>query len=169
EFIGEGIDDEVSESVKRSAEIFESLGATVEEVSIPHTKYGVSAYYLIASSEAIANLARFDGIRYGYKAEGTETLEEHYKKTRSEGFVSEVKRRILLGTFVLSAGHYDQHYISAQKLRSLLEGEMKQLFSDYDLIIGPTTPTAAYEIGERRADSMKMSMDYFLTVPATSI
>jgi len=166
EFIGEGIDDEVSESVKRSAEIFESLGATVEEVSIPHTRYGVSAYYLIASSEASANLARFDGIRYGYKAEGAETLEEHYKKTRSEGFGSEVKRRILLGTFVLSAGHYDQHYIRAQKLRSLLEGEMKQLFSEYDLIIGPTTPTAAYDIGEKSDDSLQMYKDDILTVPA---
>ncbi len=98
-------------------DLFESLGATVEEVSIPHTKYVVSAYYLIASSEASSNLARFDGIRYGYKAEGTKTLEEHYKKTRSEGFGEEVKRRIFLGTFVLSAGHYDQHYIRAQKLR----------------------------------------------------
>ena len=166
EFIGEGIDDEVSESVRKSAEIFESLGATVEEVSIPHTKYGVSAYYLIASSEASANLARFDGIRYGYKAEGAQTLEEHYKKTRSEGFGPEVKRRILLGTFVLSAGHYDQHYIRAQKLRSLLEGEMKQLFSEYDLIIGPTTPTAAYDIGEKSDDSLQMYKDDILTVPA---
>ncbi|GAB3059633.1 Asp-tRNA(Asn)/Glu-tRNA(Gln) amidotransferase subunit GatA [Salinicoccus sesuvii] len=166
EFIGEGISEEVEASVKKAAETFRSLGATVEEVSIPHTKYVVSAYYLIASSEASSNLARFDGIRYGYKAEGAETLEEHYKKTRAEGFGPEVKRRILLGTFVLSAGHYDQHYIRAQKLRGVIEKEMKELFSEYDLILGPTAPTPAFNIGEKSEDQLEMYKDDLLTIPA---
>ena len=166
EFIGEGIGEDVSESIRNAAETFESLGATVEEVSLPYTKYVVSAYYLIASSEASANLARFDGIRYGYRAEGTETLEEHYKKTRAEGFGEEVKRRILLGTFVLSAGHYDQHYIRAQKLRGIIEKEMESVFKDYDLIIGATTPSPAYNIGEKTDDSLKMYKDDILTAPA---
>ncbi len=162
----ESVDSEVSDSVKKAVETFKSMGATVEEVSIPHTKYVVSAYYLIASSEASSNLARFDGIRYGYKAEGAETLEEHYKKTRAEGFGDEVKRRILLGTFVLSSGHYDQHYIRAQKLRSIIEDEMKGIFKEYDLIIGPTTPTAAYDLGEKADNQLKMYKDDILTVPA---
>ncbi|MFA7745498.1 Asp-tRNA(Asn)/Glu-tRNA(Gln) amidotransferase subunit GatA [Salinicoccus roseus] len=166
EFIGEGISEEVEASVRKAAETFESLGATVEEVSIPHTKYVVSAYYLIASSEASSNLARFDGIRYGYKAEGTKTLEEHYKKTRAEGFGEEVKRRILLGTFLLSAGHYDQHYIRAQKLRGVIEREMKDLFNEYDLIIGPTTPTPAYDLGEKSDDQLEMYKGDILTIPA---
>ncbi len=166
EFLGEGIDQEVTDAVEKAIKTFEEMGATVERVSFPHIKYVVSAYYLIASSEASSNLARFDGIRYGYRAEGTETLEELYRKTRAEGFGAEVKRRILLGTFVLSAGHYDQYYIRAQKLRSKLEADMLKTFEDYDLIIGPTTTSAAYDIGEKIDDKLRMYKDDILTIPA---
>ncbi|MFD2831434.1 Asp-tRNA(Asn)/Glu-tRNA(Gln) amidotransferase subunit GatA [Corticicoccus populi] len=166
EYTGEGIDDEVNEAVQNAVKTFESLGATVETVSLPHTKYVVSAYYLIASSEASANLARFDGIRYGHSAKDAESLEDLYKKTRAEGFGDEVKRRIMLGTFVLSAGHYDAYYIRAQKLRSLLESEVKSVLSEYDLIIGPTTTSPAYNIGEKTDDKLKMYKDDILTIPA---
>ncbi len=166
EFLGEGIDQEVTDAVEKAIKTFEDMGATVDRVSFPHIKYVVSAYYLIASSEASSNLARFDGIRYGYRAEGTETLEELYRKTRAEGFGEEVKRRILLGTFVLSAGHYDQYYIRAQKLRSRLEADMLKTFEDYDLIIGPTTTSAAYDIGEKIDDKLRMYKDDILTIPA---
>ena len=166
EFLGEGIDQEVTDAVEKAIKTFEDMGATVERVSFPHIKYVVSAYYLIASSEASSNLARFDGIRYGYRAEGTETLEELYRKTRAEGFGEEVKRRILLGTFVLSAGHYDQYYIRAQKLRSKLEEDMLKTFENYDLIIGPTTTSAAYDIGEKIDDKLRMYKDDILTIPA---
>lgn len=166
EFLGDGIDQEVTDAVEKAVKTFEEMGATVDRVSFPHIKYVVSAYYLIASSEASSNLARFDGIRYGYRAEGTETLEELYKKTRAEGFGEEVKRRILLGTFVLSAGHYDQYYIRAQKLRSKLEADMLKTFEDYDLVIGPTTTSAAYDIGEKIDDKLRMYKDDILTIPA---
>jgi aspartyl-tRNA(Asn)/glutamyl-tRNA(Gln) amidotransferase subunit A len=166
EFIGEGIDEDVTASIQEAVKTFESLGATVETVSLPHTKYVVSAYYLIASSEASANLARFDGIRYGYSATDAENLEELYKKTRAEGFGDEVKRRIMLGTFVLSAGHYDAYYIKAQKLRSLIESEMNDIFNEYDLVIGPTTTSPAYNIGEKTDDKLKMYKDDILTIPA---
>lgn len=166
EFLGDGIDQEVTDAVEKAVKTFEEMGATVERVSFPHIKYVVSAYYLIASSEASSNLARFDGIRYGYRAGGTETLEELYRKTRAEGFGGEVKRRILLGTFVLSAGHYDQYYIRAQKLRSKLEADMLKTFEDYDLIIGPTATSAAYDIGERIDDKLRMYKDDILTIPA---
>ena len=166
EFLGDGIDQEVTDAVEKAIKTFEDMGATVDRVSFPHIKYVVSAYYLIASSEASSNLARFDGIRYGYRAEGTETLEELYRKTRAEGFGEEVKRRILLGTFVLSAGHYDQYYIRAQKLRSKLEADMLKTFEDYDLVIGPTTTSAAYDIGEKIDDKLRMYKDDILTIPA---
>lgn len=166
EFMGDGIDDEVNDSIKKAVKTFESLGATVETVSLPHTKNVVAAYYLIASSEASANLARFDGIRYGHSATDAENLEELYKKTRAEGFGDEVKRRIMLGTFVLSAGHYDAYYIRAQKLRSLIESEMKNIFGEYDLIIGPTTTSPAYNLGEKTDDKLKMYKDDILTIPA---
>ncbi|CAM4273256.1 Asp-tRNA(Asn)/Glu-tRNA(Gln) amidotransferase subunit GatA [Lacicoccus alkaliphilus] len=166
EYVEEGIDEEVAEAVKNAVKVFEDLGATVERVSFSDIKYVVSAYYLIASSEASSNLARFDGIRFGHRAEGAETLEELYKKTRAEGFGEEVKRRILLGTFVLSAGHYDQYYIRAQKLRSVIEADMERILEDYDMIIGPTTTTPAYDLGEKIDDKLQMYKDDILTIPA---
>src|SRR5699024_8179031 len=125
EFLGSDVDDEVTAAVLKAKERFESLGATVEEVEMPNLKYMFSSYYLIASSEASANLARFDGIRYGYRAENAKNLEELYKKSRGEGFGDEVKRRILLGTYVLSAGHYDDYYVKAQKLRRLVSDDVQ--------------------------------------------
>lgn len=158
--------DEVKKAVLKAKEIYESLGATVEEVSLRKTKYIVSAYHIIASSEASANLARFDGIRYGYRAEDAENLEALYRKTRSEGFGPEVKRRILLGTFVLSAGHFDAHYLRAQKLRTLITRDVDDILTDYDLIMGPTTPSVAYEFDTKVDNPLEMYLDDILTATA---
>lgn len=175
EFI-DSASEEVRDAVLKAKAVYESLGAIVEDVSLKKTKYIVSAYVLIASSEASANLARFDGIRYGYQTENAENLEELYKKTRAEGFGPEVKRRILLGTFVLSAGHFDAHYLRAQKLRTIITEDMNAILNDYDLIMGPTTPTVAYDLGSKRDNPLDMYKDDILTassnltgMPAISI
>lgn len=175
EFV-DGATDEVKSSILKAKEVYESLGAVVEEVSLKKTKYIVSAYFIISSSEASANLARFDGIRYGYQAEGVDNLEDLYRKTRSEGFGSEVKRRILLGTFVLSAGHFDAHYLRAQKLRTIITQDMNEVLSEYDLIMGPTTPSVAYDLGSKLDNPLDMYLDDVLTassnltgMPAISI
>ena len=146
-------------------ETYRELGATVEEVSLPHSKYGVAAYYIIASSEASSNLQRFDGIRYGYRSESATNLEELYVKTRSEGFGSEVKRRIMLGTFSLSSGFYDAHFKKAGQVRTLIKNDFEKVFESYDLIIGPTTPTVAYDLGDKISDPLAMYMADILTIP----
>ncbi|GEM02745.1 aspartyl-tRNA(Asn)/glutamyl-tRNA(Gln) amidotransferase subunit A [Halolactibacillus halophilus] len=161
----EGIQPEVREKVEAALEVFKSLGATVDEVSLPHSKYAVAAYYLLASSEASANLARFDGIRYGQRAENAENLIDLFKKSRSEGFGEEVKRRIMLGTFALSSGYYDAYYKKAQQVRTLIKQDFDKVFEDYDVIIGPTSPTPAYKIGEKIDDPLTMYADDVLTIP----
>src|SRR5690606_17600037 len=125
--------------------VLEGLGATWEEVSLPYSKYGLASYYIVTSSEASSNLARFDGVRYGYRTENPKNLLDLYKKTRSEGFGDEVKRRIMLGTFALSAGYYDAYYKKAQQARSLIKQDFDNVLSKYDVVIGPTTPTPAYK------------------------
>lgn len=162
EFI-DGATEEVRSSILKAKEVYESLGAIVEEVSLKKTKYIVSAYFIISSSEASANLARFDGIRYGYQAEGAENLEELYQKTRAEGFGAEVQRRILLGTFLLSAGHFDAHYLRAQKLRRIITEDMSEILAEYDLIMGPTTPSVAYDLGSKVGNPLDMYRDDILT------
>lgn len=165
EYIGEGVDLEVKEAVLKAAETFKSLGAIVEEVSLPRTSYGIPSYYVIASAEASSNLARFDGIRYGYHSKEAQTLEELYKLSRSEGFGQEVKRRILLGTYVLSSGYYDAYYKKAQKVRTLIKQDFESVFEDYDVILGPTTPTIAFDIGAEINDPLTMYANDLLTTP----
>lgn len=165
EYIGEGVNEEVKQSVMDALKTLEKLGATWEEVSLPHSKYALSTYYLLSSSEASANLARFDGVRYGYRSPNAETLIDLYKNTRAEGFGEEVKRRIMLGTFALSSGYYDAYYKKAQKVRTLIKNDFENIFEKYDVIIGPTTPTPAFKIGENTADPMTMYVNDILTIP----
>lgn len=161
----EGLQPGVKEAVEKAIETYKQLGAIVETVSLPHSKYGIPAYYIISSSEASSNLQRFDGVRYGYRAKDVESLEELYVRTRSEGFGSEVKRRIMLGTFSLSSGFYDAHFKQASKARTLIRQDFENVFADYDLILGPTTTTTAYGIGEQVNDPIAMYLADILTVP----
>ena len=165
EYLGDGVDDDVKASVKEAVETLKSLGATVEEVSLPYTRYGIPSYYVIASSEASANLARFDGIRYGYHSPEAKTLEELYKMSRSEGFGAEVQRRIYLGTFALSSGYYDAFYKKAQKVRTIIKNEFEGVLDKYDVIVGPTTPTTAFNLGDELDDPLTMYTNDLLTTP----
>lgn len=165
EYIGEGVQEEVRASVLASLKVLENLGATWEEVSLPHSKYALAAYYLLSSSEASANLARFDGVRYGYRTPNPENLIDLYKRSRAEGFGDEVKRRIMLGTFALSSGYYDAYYKKAQKVRTLIKQDFENVFEKYDVIIGPTTPTPAFKIGENINDPLTMYANDILTIP----
>ncbi|MGG0717924.1 Asp-tRNA(Asn)/Glu-tRNA(Gln) amidotransferase subunit GatA [Robertmurraya massiliosenegalensis] len=165
EYIGEGVKEEVKQSVLDALKVLEKLGATWEEVSLPHSKYALATYYLLSSSEASANLARFDGVRYGYRTPNADTLMNLYKNTRAEGFGDEVKRRIMLGTFALSSGYYDAYYKKAQKVRTLIKQDFENIFEKYDVIIGPTTPTPAFKVGENTSDPMTMYRNDILTIP----
>ncbi|WP_442597786.1 Asp-tRNA(Asn)/Glu-tRNA(Gln) amidotransferase subunit GatA [Neobacillus sp. D3-1R] len=165
EYLGEGVNEEVKQSVLAALKVLESQGATWEEVSLPHSKYALATYYLLSSSEASANLARFDGVRYGYRTPNAENLIDLYKKTRSEGFGEEVKRRIMLGTFALSSGYYDAYYKKAQQVRTLIKKDFEDVFEKYDVIVGPTTPTPAFKIGEKTSDPMTMYANDILTIP----
>ncbi|MCH1624661.1 Asp-tRNA(Asn)/Glu-tRNA(Gln) amidotransferase subunit GatA [Fredinandcohnia quinoae] len=165
EYLGEGVNEEVRQSVLEALKVLEGLGATWEEVSLPHSKYALATYYLLSSSEASANLARFDGVRYGYRTDNASNLLELYKQTRSEGFGDEVKRRIMLGTFALSSGYYDAYYKKAQKVRTLIKKDFEDVFEKYDVIVGPTTPTPAFKIGENTKDPMTMYANDILTIP----
>lgn len=165
EYLGEGVDAGVREAVLKAAETFKALGATVEEVSLPHSKYGVAVYYIIASSEASSNLQRFDGIRYGYRSENVKNLEDVYVNSRSEGFGIEVKRRIMLGTFSLSAGYYDAYFKKAGQVRTLIKQDFDKVFENYDIIIGPASPTVAFGLGENINDPITMYMNDLLTIP----
>ncbi|RAK19093.1 aspartyl/glutamyl-tRNA(Asn/Gln) amidotransferase subunit A [Anoxybacillus vitaminiphilus] len=165
EYLGEGVSEEVRQSVLDALKVLEGLGATWEEVSLPHSKYALATYYLLSSSEASANLARFDGVRYGYRTDNAKNLIDMYKQTRSEGFGNEVKRRIMLGTFALSSGYYDAYYKKAQKVRTLIKQDFENVFEKYDVIIGPTTPTPAFKIGEKTSDPLTMYANDILTIP----
>src|SRR5262249_23115382 len=152
EYYGEGLDAEVRAGVEAAIKKFAELGAEIVDVSLPHTEYAVPVYYLLATAEASSNLARFDGVRYGYRAEEAYTLKEMYSRTRSEGFGAEVKRRIMLGTYALSAGYYDAYYGKAQKVRTLIERDFHNAFGLCDVIATPTTPTPAFKLGEKADD-----------------
>lgn len=165
EYLGEGVSEEVKNSVLEALKVLESLGATWEEVSLPHSKYALATYYLLSSSEASANLARFDGVRYGYRSPNGETLMDMYKNTRAEGFGTEVKRRIMLGTFALSSGYYDAYYKKAQQVRTLIKKDFEDVFENYDVIVGPTTPTPAFKIGQNVKDPLTMYANDILTIP----
>ena len=165
EYLGEGVGEEARNSVLEALKVLEKLGAEWEEVSLPHSKYALATYYLLSSSEASANLARFDGVRYGYRSPNAETLIDLYKNSRAEGFGDEVKRRIMLGTFALSSGYYDAYYKKAQKARTLIKKDFEDVFEKYDVIVGPTTPTPAFKIGENISDPLTMYANDILTIP----
>jgi aspartyl-tRNA(Asn)/glutamyl-tRNA(Gln) amidotransferase subunit A len=153
------------ESIEDAIETLRHLGATVEEVSLPHSKYGVQVYYIIASSEASSNLQRFDGIRYGYRSENITNLDDVYVNSRSEGFGEEVKRRIMLGSFSLSAGFYDAYFKKAGQVRTIIVEDFKKVFADYDLILGPVSPTIAHNFGSDKDDPVTAYMRDILTIP----
>ncbi|MED4029786.1 Asp-tRNA(Asn)/Glu-tRNA(Gln) amidotransferase subunit GatA [Priestia megaterium] len=165
EYLGEGVGEEARQSVLDALKVLEGLGATWEEVSLPHSKYALATYYLLSSSEASANLSRFDGVRYGYRTDNAKNLIEMYKQSRSEGFGNEVKRRIMLGTFALSSGYYDAYYKKAQQVRTLIKQDFESVFENYDVIIGPTTPTPSFKIGEKTDDPLTMYANDILTIP----
>lgn len=163
EYMIDGLDPEVKAAVQAAVKQLESLGATVEEISLPHTEYAAATYYIIAPAEASANLARFDGIRYGARVDGANPI-ELYSKTRGAGFGSEVKRRIILGTYVLSSGYYDAYYLRAQKVRTLIRQDFLKAFEKVDAIVTPTTPTAAFKIGEKSGDPLQMYLSDIFTI-----
>jgi len=164
EYFVDGMDPEVEQAVRAAVEHCKSLGAEIVEVSLPHSKYAIAVYYIIATAEASANLARFDGIRYGQRIDGKNPI-ELYGKTRAAGFGPEVKRRIILGTYVLSSGYYDAYYKRAQKVRTLIRNDFTEAFRQCDAILAPVAPTLAYKLGEKTDDPLKMYLDDILTTP----
>lgn len=166
EYFGDGLDDEVRQAVERAIDTLKSLGCEVVPVSLPHTSYAIPAYYLIATAEASSNLARYDGVRYSLRARGVKTLSEMYRRSRDEGFGTEVKRRIMLGTYALSAGYYDAYYLKAQKVRTLLTRDFDEAFQKVDAIVTPTCPTAAFRLGEKSNDPLSMYLADIYTVTA---
>ncbi len=166
EYFIPGMEDEVKKKVMQATRVLEDLGAEMEEVSLPHTEYAVATYYLIATAEASSNLARYDGVKYGHRTQEKTDLIEMYKKTRAEGFGEEVKRRIMLGTYVLSKGYYEDYYGKAQKVRTLIKEDFDRVFQDFDAILTPTSPTVAFKVGERRDDPLKMYLSDVFTISA---
>ncbi len=163
---GEGLQDDVRDSVEQSIENFKTLGAKIIDVELPYAKYGIAVYYIIATAEASSNLARYDGVRYGFRAENSETLRQMYSTTREEGFGPEVKRRIMLGTYVLSSGYYDAYYSKAQKVRALVKRDYQKAFASCDAILTPTSPSVAFKIGEKSDDPLAMYLNDVYTVSA---
>jgi len=166
QYYGAGLDAEVRASVESAINKLEELGAVIVEVSLPHTEYAVPVYYLIATAEASSNLARFDGVRYGFRAEEVESLKSMYSRTREQGFGGEVKLRIMLGTYALSAGYYDAYYGKAQKVRSLIEQDFRDAFESCDVIATPTSPTPAFRLGEKTSDPLEMYLSDIYTITA---
>jgi aspartyl-tRNA(Asn)/glutamyl-tRNA(Gln) amidotransferase subunit A len=167
DFMTNDVDPEVREAVNKYVEKLKSAGHIVEEVSLPMAEYALAIYYIIVPAELSSNLARYDGIRYGKRAEGVTTLSELYGKTRDLGFVTENKRRIMIGSYVLSSGFFDAYYLQAQKARTLLINEFNNLFEKYDILIGPTAPTPAFKLGENTADPIKMYLNDIMTAPTS--
>jgi aspartyl-tRNA(Asn)/glutamyl-tRNA(Gln) amidotransferase subunit A len=167
EYLGEGLDPEIRAAVERALDDLRARGCTVERVSLPHTKYAVPTYYVLATAEASANLSRFDGVRYGLRAAGANTLAAMFRDTRDEGFGAEVKRRILLGTYVLSAGYYDAYYRKAQQVRTLLARDFLSAFAKVDALVCPVTPTPAFKLGEKTDDPLQMYLEDIYSVAAS--
>ena len=164
EFLGEGINKEVRESIENAIKIYKELGAEIEECSLDIADKALATYYIIACAEASSNLGRFDGIRYGYRAKEYDNLNDLFVNSRSEGFGAEVKRRIILGTYVLSSGYYDAYYKKAQKVRTFIKQEFDRLFKKYDVLLTPTSPTVAYDIGTRSSNPLEMYLADLCTV-----
>jgi len=165
EYFIEGIDPEIEKSVRQAAETYKKLGAEIKTISLPHTEYSVAVYYIVAVAEASSNLGRFDGVEYGLRVP-TKDLREMYYETRDQGFGQEAKRRILLGTFVLSAGYYEAYYLKGQKVRTLIRQDFEKAFKEVDAILSPTSPTAAFKIGEKTSDPIAMYLSDIFTIPA---
>jgi len=166
ELLGQGIDNDVKSSIQASIKKFEDLGADIEEISLPLNKYAIATYYIIATAEASANLARYDGVKYGYRTKDPENLMEMYTKTRAEGFGDEVKRRIMLGTYALSSGYYDAYYKKAQQVRTLIRRDFEKAWGKVDLLISPTCPTTAFEFGSKVDDPLSMYLMDIATITA---
>lgn len=166
EYFGEGLQEEVNTKISGVIEELKQTGISVEEVSLPNTEYTIATYYILTTAEASSNLARFDGARYGFRAKHISSLNEMYSKTRSQGFGSEVKRRIMLGTYVLSAGYYDAYYIKAQKVRRIIKNDFDSVFSKVDLLLTPTSPTTAFKIGEKSDNPLEMYLSDIYTTSA---
>jgi aspartyl-tRNA(Asn)/glutamyl-tRNA(Gln) amidotransferase subunit A len=166
EYFGEGLDPEIRAAIERALDGLRAQGCVVKTIALPHTKYAIPTYYVIATAEASANLSRFDGVRFGFRAEGVKTLSEMYRETREEGFGAEVKRRILLGTYALSAGYYDAYYKKAQQVRTLLTRDFLAAFAEVDAIVAPVTPTPAFKLGEKTDDPLAMYLNDIYTVTA---
>jgi aspartyl-tRNA(Asn)/glutamyl-tRNA(Gln) amidotransferase subunit A len=164
ETFGEGLDPVVAAAVQKAVQQFQALGATVQEISCPRFRYGLPTYYVLAPSEASANLARYDGVKYGIRA-ATDNLLSMYTQTRAKGFGAEVKRRIMLGTYALSAGYYDAYYLKAQKVRTLIKQDFENAFGRVDILVTPTTPTTAFKAGEKTADPLSMYLSDLMTIP----
>ncbi len=163
QYFVEGLDPEVEKLTRAAVEQCRELGAEIVDVDLPYSKYGIACYYILAPAEASANLARYDGVRYGFRAEADELL-EMYEKTRAQGFGAEVKRRVILGTYVLSSGFHDAYYLRAQKVRTLIRDDFEKAFANCDAILGPVTPTAAFRVGEKSADPVQMYLGDIFTV-----
>ena len=166
EYLGEGLDKEVRSAIEAAIQKLAGQGCEIVEISLPHTKYAIPAYYIVATAEASSNLARFDGVRYGYRAKDSHTLSEMYRRSRDQGFGAEVKRRIMLGTYALSAGYYDAYYLKAQKVRTLLTRDFEEAFKKVDAIVAPVSPTAAFKLGEKVDDPLAMYLADIYTVTA---
>ena len=164
EYFIDGMDPDVEKAVRDAVRTLEGLGAVVKDVTLPHTAYAVATYYILATSEASSNLARYDGVKYGFRAEGAKDLLDLYMKSRSRGFGPEVKRRIMLGTYALSAGYYDAYYKKGQQVRTLIKRDFDEAFKSVDVIATPTTPTAAFRIGEKSADPLQMYLSDIFTI-----
>ena len=166
EYFNQDINPEIKESILKSIDVFENLGAVVEYVSLPLTKYALAVYYILAPSEASANLARYDGVKYGFSSDEADDMWDALEETRQIGFGSEVKRRILLGTYALSSGYYDAYYLKAQKIRTLIRQEFDDIFTKYDLLLSPTSPSVAFDLGEKMDDPVNMYLNDVFTQPA---
>jgi aspartyl-tRNA(Asn)/glutamyl-tRNA(Gln) amidotransferase subunit A len=164
EYFGEGLDPKVAAAIETAIKEYEKLGAHIQEISLPNSKLSVPVYYVVAPAECSSNLARFDGVRYGHRCEKPADLQDLYKRSRSEGFGAEVKRRILIGTYALSAGYYDAYYLKAQKIRRLISNDFIEAFKTVDVIMGPTSPTTAFKIGERSDDPVSMYLSDIYTI-----
>jgi aspartyl-tRNA(Asn)/glutamyl-tRNA(Gln) amidotransferase subunit A len=163
-YLGAGLDEEVKKAILEAAKVLESKGAIVEEFDLEAVDYAIPAYYVIASAEASSNLSRYDGIKYGYRTENFDSLQDVYKRTRDEGFGNEVKRRMMIGAFVLSSGYYDAYYNKALKVKAIIKQGFDRAFETYDVILGPTAPSTALKIGESLADPVKMYLGDIYTV-----
>ena len=169
EYFIKGIDIEIEKSVMAAISLFEDLGGSIEEISLPHTEYAVSVYYILAPSEASSNLARYDGVRYGFRSTDADSLRDMYTRTRAEGFGAEVKRRIMIGTYALSAGYYDAYYLKAQRVRTLIKRDFDEAFKRVDVIMTPTSPESAFKIGEKTDDPLKMYLSDIFTIPCNLV